>query len=90
MNALVGRAKAEYIQLRSGNSKVELKALADKYIAMGNSLEAQCDARVYAAIAYAENQLEYFNHKSSVPGQARQQYLREKAQRRKNLLNSIK
>jgi hypothetical protein len=90
LNALASRAKAEYVRLRSSNSKVNLNVLASKYIGMGNSLEAQCDARVYAAIAFAENQLEYYSYQSSIPDKAREQYRREKAQRRKSMLNSIR
>ena len=90
LNALVGQAKAEYVRLRASNSKVNAKDLASKYIAKGNSLEAQCDARVYAAIAYAENQLRFYNYKSTVAREAREQYVQVKAQRRKSLMNSIK
>lgn len=90
LNALVGQAKAEYVRLRASDSKVNVKDLANKYMAKGNSLEAQCDARVYAAIAYAENQLAFYNYKSAVPNEARKQYVKVKAQRRKSLMNSIK
>ena len=90
LNGLAGQAKSEYVGMRSKKAKVNLDALANKYIGLAGGLEGQCDARVYAAIAYAENQLELFNYESSMPGQARRQYQTIKAQRRKSMLSSIR
>lgn len=90
LNRLVGQAKAEYVQICSGKTRIGLDELARKYISIGSALESQCDARVYAAIAYAENQLVYYNYESSIPNQAREQYQTAKAQRRKAMLSSIR
>ncbi|GAB6179477.1 hypothetical protein JCM14036_07960 [Desulfotomaculum defluvii] len=89
LEGLIASAKGEYHQIVSGQRKGSKSALADKYLNLAQGLEAQCDARVYAAIAFAENELQEYGYQSSMPEQARQTYQQQKKERRKQLLSKI-
>lgn len=89
INGLVATAKKEYQQIQSGQKTESKTELAKKYVNMANGLETQCDARVYAAIAYAENQLQQYGYQSNYPEQARNVYQQTKKERRKQLLSKL-
>lgn len=89
ISGLIASAKKEYTQIASGQKSGSKAALAQKYLGLAQGLEAQCDARVYAAIAYAENELQEYGYQSSVPEQARQAYQQQKKERRQQLLNKL-
>lgn len=89
LGGLIGSAKREYRMIEAGKSSISKRQLAEKYMGMAQGLEGQCDARVYAAIAYAENELARYGYQSSVPAQAKKTYQQTKAERRKQLLNKI-
>ena len=89
ISGLLAAARKEYSQIQSGQISVSKRELAEKYIGLAESIEAQCDARVYAAIAYAENELIGYGYQSSVPGEARQVYQSTKSERRKQLLSKL-
>ncbi|SHK76002.1 hypothetical protein [Desulforamulus aeronauticus] len=83
---LVNSAKKELDSKQKGGSK---KELVQKYIGLSESLESQCDARVYAAINFAENELSKYGYQSSVPAQAKTVYQQTKKDRRMHLLSKL-
>lgn len=89
ISGLLAAARKEYSQIQSGQISVSKRELAEKYIGLAENIEAQCDARVYAAIAYAENELIGYGYQSSVPGESRQVYQSTKSERRKQLLSKL-
>lgn len=86
---LANAAKQEFNQLESGQKRGSKKALVEKYFGMAESLEAQCDARVYAAINYTENELQKYGYQSDFPAQAREVYLKTKKERRQHFLSKL-
>jgi hypothetical protein len=89
INGLLSSARSEYVQVKSGSKSGSVGSLAKKYMNMGKALEAECDARVYAAIAYAENELAQYNYKSNIPEQARKTYKQSKDERRVQLFDKL-
>ena len=86
---LIASAQKEYRQAQAGQKEVSKKELLQKYMNLADSIESQCDARVYAAIAYTENELAEYGYQSTVPEQARKIYQESKKERRKQLLNRL-
>lgn len=89
MNGLIASAKKEYIQLQSGQTNVSKKDLLQKYLGMVEKLEAECDARIYATLAIAENQLDSQGLTSAVPDEARAAYRMAKKDKRQEILSKI-
>lgn len=89
INGLIASAKQEYIQIATGQKSGSKSALARKYLGLANQLEAECDARVYAAIAYAEEQLAMYGYHSNVTDQARAAYQQAKKARRQYLMSKL-
>lgn len=89
LGGLIASAKGEYRQIASGQKSGSKSQLAEKYLGLAKSLEAQCDARVYAAIAIAENDLQKYGYRSDIMGNARQEYQQQKKERRRQLLSKL-
>ncbi|MTI80474.1 MAG: hypothetical protein FH758_06245 [Firmicutes bacterium] len=89
LNQLLASAKAEYKQVKSGEKEVSVSKLAKNYLNLGNAMEAECDARVYASIAYTENMLKKYNYDTSIIKEARQTYQNTKEERRQRLLDKL-
>lgn len=85
LNSLVGKAAAD---CSANRDKSSLAALARKYIAAGNSLEAQCDAQFYAVLREFESELQKNSFSTDTPKIAKQEYERRKAARKKQLLSA--
>lgn len=86
---LISAAQNEYKKLETGQVKESKIELAKKYITLADGLESQCDARVYAAITYAENELTRYGYDTGIAEEARKHYQQTKKERRNKLLNYI-
>ncbi|MEW6698380.1 MAG: hypothetical protein ACOY35_02245 [Bacillota bacterium] len=89
INGLLAAARKEYTQIQTGQNSGSKTELAQKYLNLADGIEDQCDARVYAAIAYAENELAQYGYESDTPQKAREIYQQQKKERRKQLLSKI-
>ena len=89
VNALIAQAKSEYVRARQENKKISTSALAQKYIGLAGGVEAECDARAYAAIAYTENELSRYGYDTGITEDAREAYQQAKSQRKKELLSRM-
>lgn len=90
LNNLITLAAAEYEQIPSEQKgKKAMLELAKKYLELAKGLEAECDARVYALIIMAENELAKYGYASDVPQKAREEYEKQKEELRQELLDTV-
>ncbi|KJS15185.1 MAG: hypothetical protein VR69_14965 [Peptococcaceae bacterium BRH_c4b] len=89
LNGLISQAKSEYVQAKKEKKKISNSQLAQKYMGLAEGVEAECDARAYAVIAYAENELTRYNYSAGIADEARKAYQQAKSQRRIDLLDSF-
>ncbi|WP_304542001.1 hypothetical protein [Desulforamulus aquiferis] len=89
INSYIAAAKKEYEKIESGQITMSKKALAQKYIGLVEGMEAECDARVYAAIARAENELTSYGYSTDIADKARETYRQTKKQQRSQLLSKL-
>ena len=84
IDGLVEQAKAEVIA--SGN-KDNVFALASKFIGMGNSLEAQCDAQMESLLGEISAELQRTGGDTGIVGEIRSAYENEKSIKKAALLD---
>lgn len=86
INDVIASAIVEYKAAEGGENKQEI---FNKYIELVRELELECDARVYATIAKAENKLMKYNYNTDIADIAREEYKRQKEEKRNQLLESF-
>lgn len=89
IRGLLTAARKEYTQIQTDQNFGSKRELAQKYMDLAEGIEAQCDARVYAAIAYTENELARYGYESDTPQKAREIYQQQKKERRLQLFSKI-
>ena len=83
ISGLLATAQSEYSTRKKNGSQSDVAALAKKYYGTGKALEAECDGKVYAVINNMESELKRNNLPTSIVGQVRTGYEKEKNDRRK-------
>jgi hypothetical protein len=86
LNSLTEAARSEYVSAKQEGKSISAVALARRYMASGSSLEADCDAQFYDALAEFEAELRQNSLPLDTAQQARQEYEWAKASRKKEIL----
>lgn len=87
INELIARGKKEYADLPPQDKKTAKLTMALKYVKLGNALEAACDDSFNKVLEQMQRELAEKGLPVNGVKEAKNQYEKEKSERRKNLMD---
>lgn len=90
LNALIGRAKAEYVQKRENGEDISYGYFYNKYSAAASELEANTDAVFYGLLGAVKRDLERNGYAAGYADSFVSEYEQKKAARRNNILSQVR
>ncbi len=83
IDGLIAQGKADYVASKGKESKL---SIAQRYLAQGNALEAECDSQMEALIAQIEAEVQRTGGDSSLSNEIRSAYEAEKEAKKAELI----